>query len=122
MLVDMTRFLRRSLTNQELLKLEDKSYEGFVSRVVEELVYNKWRFTNDELVPLIEFCDGWTWIPNQRCRMALMKELGPETDHWAGQHLRVYLKEVARAEPVSGRAVEKLEKFVEVLGDSGPRS
>jgi hypothetical protein len=113
----MTRFLRRSLTNADLLEREERSYEGRIERVVEQKVFNKWKFTKDERVPVIEFDNGWTWIPNQRALKVLMKSLGSSSSTWPGRRLRVFLKAVERTEAISGRGVEKLEKFVEVLDD-----
>lgn len=117
--MDMTRFLRRSLTNEVLQDRQGMSYEGRVARVVEQRVFNKYKYTKDEHVLVFEFDDGWTWIPNQRALKDLTAALGTDSDAVVGRRIRVFLKAHTRTETGSGRAVEKLEKFVEVLDSHG---
>jgi hypothetical protein len=90
------------------------SYEGCVARVVPQQVFNRWKFTKDEIVPVISFEDGYQWIPNISARRTLTTAWGADTDRWIGRQMRIYLKPVARTEAVSGRSVEKLEKHVEL--------
>lgn len=114
----MTRFLRRSLTNEVLQGRPAMSYDGQIARVVEQKVFNKHKYTKDEQVLVIEFEDGWTWIPNRRALKALIAAVGTESGALVGRRIRVFLKAVTRTEVGSGRLVEKLEKFVEVLDDA----
>ena len=111
----MTPYLQRSLTNADLLAREGSSYEGTIVRVVPQRVFNKWRYTKDEIVPVISFDDGYQWIPNIGARRILTAGWGANTDDWTGRRLRIYLKTVERTEVKSGRAVEKLEKQVELM-------
>lgn len=115
--MEMARFLRRSLTNGALERLEDRRYVGRIQRVVEQEVFNRFKFTKEERVPVIEFEDGWNWIPNRRAIRDLMAAFGSNSDSWVGRRIAVYLKPCARTETGSGRGVEKLEKFVEPLND-----
>lgn len=113
--MDMTPYLQRSLTNADLMTRQGLSYEGCVARVVPQQVFNRWKFTKDEIVPVISFEDGYHWIPNISARRTLTAAWGANTDDWVGRRMRIYLKSVVRTEAVSGRAVEKLEKHVEAL-------
>jgi hypothetical protein len=115
--MDMTPYLQRSLTNAELMAREGLRYEGRIVGVVPQQVFNQWKFTKDEVVPVISFADGYHWIPNVGARRALTEAWGADTDLWIGRWLRIYLKAVARTEKTSGRAVEKLEKHVTVLDE-----
>jgi hypothetical protein len=115
--MDMTRYLHRKLTNDELKTRDGWRYEGRILRVEEQRVFNKYKFTKEEIVPMISFEDGWEWIPNIGARNALTEALGADTDRWIGRRLRVYLKAVTRTEKISGRAKEQWEKQVEVLDD-----
>ena len=111
----MTPYLQRSLTNTVLKELEGLSYEGCVVQVVPQRVFNKFKYTKDEIVPVISFEDGYQWIPNVGARRVLTAAWGANTDDWIGRRMRVYLQPSTRIEKVSGRGVEKLEKQVEVL-------
>jgi hypothetical protein len=120
----MRRFLHRQLTNDELKTREGMRYEGAIMRIEHQRVTNRWRYTrneNDKLVrqesdvPVIMFDDGWDWIPNLRARNVLTDTWGPDTDHWIGRRLAIYLRPAVRTEKASGRVEEKLEKFVEPL-------
>ena len=113
--MDMTPYLRRSLTNTDLLEREGMAYEGIVVRVVPQQVFNRFRFTRDEVVPIISFQSGHEWIPNVGARRKLTEAWGADTDRWIGRRMRIYLKSVARTEVGSGRVVEGWEKKVEVL-------
>jgi hypothetical protein len=113
--MDMTPYLQRSLTNADLEKREGLSYEGRIARVVPQQVFNRWKYTRDEMVPVISFEDGYQWIPNIGARRTLTAAWGADTDGWIGRRMRIYLKPIVRTEAVSGRAVEKWEKQVEVL-------
>ena len=113
--MDMTPYLQRSLTNADLMARERWCYEGRILRVVPQQVFNRWKFTKDEIVPVISFEDGYQWIPNIGARRTLTEAWGPDTDLWTGRRLRVYLKAVERTETTSGRTVEKLEKHVAAL-------
>jgi len=115
--MDMTPYLQRSLTNAELMAREGWSYEGCIVRVVPQQVFNRWKFTKDEIVPVISFEDGYQWIPNVGARRMLTDAWGSDTDLWIGRCLRIYLKAVVRTEKTSGRGIEKLEKQVELLDD-----
>lgn len=114
--MDMTPYLQRSLTNDEL-KARDGCYEGRIARVVEQQVFNRWKYTKDEIVPVISFSDGYQWIPNVGARRKLTEAWGADTDAWIGRRLRIYLKLVTRTEKTSGRAREQPEKQVELLDD-----
>lgn len=113
--MDMTPYLQRSLTNADLMAREGYCYEGCIVRVVPQQVFNRWKFTKDEIVPVISFADGYTWIPNVGARRTLTAAWSADTDRWLGRRLRIYLKTVVRTERASGRAIEKLEKQVEVF-------
>ena len=113
--MDMTTFLHRALTNAELLTREGRRYEGRILRVSADEVFNKFKFTREELVPVISFEDGWDWIPNLSARQVLTHAWGAETDGWVSRRMAVYLVTVARTERGSGRQVEKLEKRAEPL-------
>jgi hypothetical protein len=117
--VEMAKFLRRSLTKDVLMALDGHRYVGRIERVVEQEVFNRFKFTKEERVPVIEFNDeyGTTWIPNRRSIRDLMAALGSNSDSWVGRRIAVYLKAVARTQAGSGRSVERLEKFVEVFDD-----
>jgi hypothetical protein len=92
-------------------------YEGSIVRVVPQQVFNRWKFTKDEIVPVISFADGYQWIPNVGARRKLSEAWGWDTDLWLGRRLRIYLKTVVRTEKTSGRGIEKLEKDIEALDD-----
>ncbi len=115
--MDMTRYLHRKLTNTELKTRDGWRYEGRIVRVEEQRVFNQWKFTKEEIVPVISFEDGWEWIPNLGARKVLTGALGADTDRWIGRRLSIYLKAVTRTEKTSGRATEQWEKQVEVLDD-----
>lgn len=115
--MDMTRYLHQQLTNEELKTRESWRYEGRIVRVEEQRVFNKYKFTKDEIVPVISFEDGWYWIPNVGARRTLTGAWGADSDRWIGRRLGIYLKAVTRTEKTSGRAKEQLEKQVEVLDD-----
>jgi hypothetical protein len=116
--MDMTHFLHRSLTNTELMQRVDRRYEGRIVQVCADKVFNKFKLTKEEVVPVIQFDDGWDWIPNRGARRALVAAWGAETDGWIGRRLRVQLVTVARTEKISGRLVERFEKEVEPLADA----
>jgi len=113
----MSPFLHHSLTNTVLLTREGWRYEGRILRVEAHRVFNQWKFTKEEIVPVISFDDGWQWIPNIGARRVLTEAWGSETDGWIGRRMAIYLHPVARTELVSGRLVERLEKRVEPLAD-----
>ena len=113
----MTAFLKRSLTNAVLQALPGLRYEGRIVGVVPQRVFNKWKLTKEEIVPVIGFHDGWEWIPNLGARRELTNAWGPDTDLWVGRRMAVYLRSVTRTQQHSGRLVEKPEKCVELLAD-----
>ena len=115
--MDMREFLHRKLTNSELQAREDMRYEGRIVRVEPHRVFNKFKFTTKEIVPVIFFEDGWEWIPNLSARRALIEAWGSETDDWIGRCMAICLRAVTRTEKESGRAVERMEKHVEPLPD-----
>lgn len=110
-------YIQKPLTNEELRR-RGNTYVGTITRVVPQQVFNRWKFTRKEIVPQIEFSDGVSWIPNQRARKLLQSALGDDTDRWLSHRIRIFLKSVCRTEEASGRGVERLEKFVEVLDGS----
>lgn len=114
----MNAFLKRLLTNSVLQSRPDCRYEGRIVGVVPQRVFNKWKLTKEEVVPVIGFEDGWEWIPNLGARRLLTEVWGADTDRWLGRRLAVYLRPVARTQQASGRVVEKLEKCVEPLPDA----
>jgi hypothetical protein len=124
----MRRYLFRQLTQAELVRREGHRFEGVITRVQPQQVTNKWKYTADangkllratEVVPVITFddCDGvqLQWMPNIRCRRALVDALGPETDGWIGRRVAVYLDSVSRTNKRTGGEESSLERFVEVL-------
>ena len=113
----MNAFLHRNLTNEELTGREGWRYEGRIVRVEAQQVFNKYKLTKKEVVPVISFDDGCQWIPNIGARRTLSAAWGSETDGWIGRRMRIFLKTVTRTEKVSGRLEEKLEKCVEPLPD-----
>ena len=115
--MDMNRFLQHRLTNTVLEGLPGRRYEGRVSAVVPERVFNRFKLTSQETVPQITFEDGWLWIPNIGARRGLTAAWGADTDEWIGRRMAVYLCIVARTDKPTGRQVERWEKRVEVLPD-----
>lgn len=116
--MDMTAFLHRQLTNTELQTRDGMRYVGRIAQVEAHQVLNKWKFTREEIVPVIRFEDGWEWIPNIGARRVLIEAWGSETDGWIGRRMAIYLHTATRTEKKSGRAVEKLEKLVKPLPDN----
>lgn len=115
----MTRHLHHKLTNTELAKREGCRYEGRILSVEEHLVFNKFKYTQEEVVPLIAFEDGWEWVPNIGARRVLTEAWGAKTDFWIGRRMAVFLKTVVRIEKGSGgRGVDRQEKFAEPLPGS----
>lgn len=113
--MDMTPYLHRQLTNTELMTRDGYRYEGQILRVAPQRVFNKFKFTKEDIVPVINFEDGWDWIPNLGARRIMTATWGADTDRWVGHRLRIFLQERARTEQGSGRAVNRLEKCVELL-------
>lgn len=111
----MNAFLHKKLTNKDLEARAGQRYEGRVLRVEPQKVFNQWKFTREEIVPVIAFEDGLEWIPNIGARRTLIEAWGADTDRWTGRRMAIFLKPVARTEKVSGRAVERLEKQAEPL-------
>ena len=68
------------LTNEDLHGRADKRYEGRILRVEPQKVFNQWKYTKEEIVPVITFDDGLEWIPNIGARRALTQAWGPDTD------------------------------------------
>jgi hypothetical protein len=114
--MDMTKFLRLMLTNENLRDEFAGHYEGIVADVTEESVFNRWKL-RPEFVPRIQFEDGWAWIPNIGARRVLSKAWGNDSDLWIGRRLAITLTTVTRTERASGRLIEKLEKTVKPLPD-----
>ena len=124
--MDMTKYLRRHLTNTDLLE-HGGVYEGTIVAVEEQEVRNKWRYARDpetgktaprrEDVPVILFEDGWTWIPNITARRVLFEAWGADTDEWIGRRMRVWLETKMRKERTTGRDMEQYEKRVSVLNE-----
>jgi hypothetical protein len=113
--MDMTAFLHRKITNAVLLARHEWRYEGRITRVEVQQVFNQWKYTKDELVPVIMFEDGYEWIPNLGARNDLTKAWGADTDFWIGRYVAIYLKKQVRIDKKSGEAVEKLVKVAEPL-------
>ncbi len=123
----MTRFLRKHLTNTDLLD-RGGHYEGTIVAVDEHEVRNRWRYARDpetgksaprrEDVPVILFEDGWTWIPNVSARRVLVAAWGVETDAWIGRRMRIWLERKLRKERTTGRDIEQYEKRVDVLDEA----
>jgi len=111
----MSRFLHNQLTNTELLKRQDCRYEGQIARVVEQLVFNKFKKVKEEPVPVIVFEDGWEWIPNLTARRGLVAAWGSETDEWIGRWVAIYLVPVKRVSKATGLERESLEKCAKPL-------
>jgi hypothetical protein len=126
--MDMTRFLRRTLTNADLLD-RGGVYEGTVVDVDAQEVRNTWRYARDpetgksapkrEIVPVLVFADGWSWIPNHTARRVLIAAWGGESDAWQGRRVRIRLETKTRKDRATGRDIEQHEKRVEVLDDMG---
>jgi hypothetical protein len=115
--MDMTPHLHRLLTNAALETRPNRRYEGRIRSVVEERVFNRFKYTKENIEPLITFEDGWQWVPNTRARRVLTEAWGVETDGWIGRRMAVFLILVARTERASGRQVEKFEKHAEPVRD-----
>ena len=113
--MDMSAYLHRKLTNEELKARNGRRYQGRIVRVEAQQVFNQWKFTKEEIVPVIMFDDGWEWIPNIGARRLLTKVWGSDTDGWIGRRIAISLQPVARTEKTPGRLVERLEKRVEPL-------
>ncbi len=111
--MDMTRHLKRHITNAELERRGGR-YAGEIASVVEEMVHNRFTFKHKE-EPVITFSDGVCWVPNFTARRVLVEQLGPETDEWVGQWIAVSLETVARSEKTSGRLTERLQKRVTLI-------
>lgn len=77
----MREFLHRKLTNSELQAREDMRYEGRIVRVEPHRVFNKFKFTTKEIVPVIFFEDGWSGFRTSAPGGRLM-ERWSETDDW----------------------------------------
>ena len=77
---------------------------GTVADVVEEMTKNRYKGWREELNPMIVFSDGWRLVPNQGIRRTLIDALGPETDAWKGQQLRVFRQKMERTDPKTGGA------------------
>ena len=99
--MDMRRHLQRLLNNTELQRMGG-SFVGTVADVVEEMTKNRYKGWREELNPMIVFSDGWRLVPNQGIRRTLIDALGPETDAWKGQQLRVFRQKMERTDPKTG--------------------
>ena len=89
------------------------SYEGIIVDVIEAEMRNPFT-TEDELLPVIVFSDGWRIVPNIGMRRDLVDGYGRETDTWAGQRIRIFLRPMTRkSSGDEGRL--RQEKAVECL-------
>jgi hypothetical protein len=115
--MDMSQFLHRMLTNDELKTRAGLRYEGRILRVVVEPVFNKYKKNKVEPALILTFEDGWDWIPNRGACRDLAAAWGTETDHWVGRRLAVQLVIVERASKATGRMVRSEVKRAEPLED-----
>jgi hypothetical protein len=108
--VDVTKHLRRWLTNDVLATFDDV-YEGTIVAVTEQRVRN--RFTGkhaDELV--VTFADRWQWIPNLTARRSLVGWFGVESDDWLGRRVQVIRKSIERIDRATGEVKVRHERIV----------
>jgi hypothetical protein len=106
----MRRHLRRRINDTELSRHGD-TYDGVLTAVTEENVRN--RFTAQrEVVPVLVFADGWTWIPNMSARTALVEMFGHDTDAWIGRRIRIFRRRVEQVDRATGEVKLRFVKAV----------
>jgi hypothetical protein len=91
--MDMSRHLRKWLTERALAEQLGDEYEGVVAAASEETIRN--RFTGQrEQVPVVTFGDGWRLVLNKTILQKFIVWFGAESDNWVGRRVRVYRRQV----------------------------
>jgi hypothetical protein len=89
-MTDMTRHLKRWLTNTALSEMGGE-FEGVIAAVTEEPIRNKYT-AQKSIEPVITFEEGgYRWIPNKSALQKLIGWFGAESTDWIGRRVRIHL-------------------------------
>ena len=88
-MADMTKHLKRFLTDKELQAIGGE-FEGVVASVTEEPIRNRFKATTSD-EPVITFQEGgYRLIPNKTMLLCLIRWFGADSNDWIGRRIRLF--------------------------------
>jgi hypothetical protein len=110
--MDMSRLIKRWLTDERLRTEHCGRYVGVIDNVTMEMINNRFKGAKVQ-EPVIRFADGLLLVPNQGMRKALIALFGEETDGWRGQRVRIRRQVVTFTDRKTGEMKVRYEKVAE---------